>query len=171
MRHSNPITMAVIATAVIAVGPGSGASATSKKTTKLSCTIEAFQQGMPNPSAIQFGYVSCPKPFGNGLHHSAFTVTTKPAPGLPGAANGTFKNYYNRGTTKGTFELTIVASNPANLTYAGTITYTGGTGKFKHIKGGGQLRCTSSDGGPHKSCTVELELTFVFLILILGPSA
>lgn len=158
MRRRNLISMAVMATAAIAVSPGAGASAKSNKVTELSCTIEAFQQGMPNPSAIQFGFVSCPKPLGRGLHYSAFTVTSRPAPGVPGAANGTFKNYFNRGTTSGTFELTITASSPTSLTYTGTVSYTGGTGKFKHVTGGGTIVCTTNDGGAHKLCEVNTTL-------------
>ncbi len=159
MRHRNLISIAVMATAAIVVGPGAGASAKSKKVTELRCTIEAFQQGVPNPSAIQFGFVSCPKPLGNGLHYSALTVTSRPAPGVPGAANGTFKNYYNRGTTSGTFELTITASGPTSLTYTGTVTYTGGTGRFKRVEGGGTIVCTTTDGGAHKLCEVNTTLT------------
>ena len=159
MRRTNLISMVVMATSAIALAPGAGASAKGKKVTKLSCTIEAFQQGVPDPSAIQFGFVSCPRPLGRGLHYSAFTVTSRPGPGVPGAANGTFKNYYNRGTTRGTFELTIMASSPTNLTYTGNVTYTGGTGKFKHIKGGGTIVCTTTDGGAHKLCEVNTTLT------------
>ena len=157
MRRRNLISMALIATSAIAFAPG--ASAKSKKVTKLSCVIEAFQQGVPNPSAIQFGFVSCPKPLRNGLHYSALTVSSQPAPGDPGAANGTFKNHFNRGTTSGTFELTVAASSPMNLTYTGTVTYTGGTGKFKHIKGGGAIVCTTTDGGARKLCEVNATLT------------
>ena len=159
MRRRNLISMAVVATSAIALAPGGGASAKSKRVTELSCTIEAFQQGLPNPSAIQFGFVSCPRPLGDGVHYSAFRVTAKPAPGVRGAANGTFKNYYNRGTTSGSFALTITASSPTTLTYTGDVVYTGGTGKFKHIKGGGTIVCTTTDGGAHKLCEVNSTLT------------
>jgi hypothetical protein len=159
MRRRTLISTAVIATTAIAVAPAPGAAAKSKNVTKLSCTIAVFQQGAPNPSTIQFGFVSCPKPFGAGLHYNEVTVTSRPAPGVPGAANGTFKNYYNRGTTSGTFELTIVASSPTNVTYSGTVTYTGGTGKFKHVQGDGTIECTTTDGGAHKSCIVNSALT------------
>ncbi len=162
MRRRYLIPTALVATAALVAGPSAGATATSKKkVTKSTCTIEAFQQGLPNPSAIQFGFVSCPKPFGPGLHYSALTVTSKPAPGVPGAANGNFKNYYNRGTTRGTFELTIVASGPMNFTYTGTVTYTGATGKFKRVKGGGTIVCTTTDGGLHKLCTVNTTVAGV----------
>jgi hypothetical protein len=160
MRRRHLITVTAMATAAtIAAGTGGAASAKSEQVMKRTCRIESFQQAMPNPTAINFGYVSCPKPFRKGLHYSAFTVTTEPAPGVPGAANGNFKNYYPNGTTRGTFEQTIVASSPTNLTYTGTVTYTGGTGKFKHVKGGGTIACTTTDGGAHKSCDVNTTLT------------
>jgi hypothetical protein len=159
MRRRTLLGTAVIATAAIAVAPGSGAAAHGEKVTELSCTIAAYQQGPPNPSTIQFGFVSCPKPFGAGLHYSEVTVTSRPGAGVPGAANGTFRNYYNRGTTSGTFELTIAASSMTNLTYTGTVTYTGGTGKFKRVQGGGTITCTTTDGGAHKACVVETALT------------
>lgn len=159
MSRRSIITTALAAATALAVGVAAAAPAKSSKETTLSCTIEAFQHGTPNPSAIQFGFVSCPKPFGDGLHYSAFTVTARPAPGVPGAANGIFRNYYNRGMTRGTFELTIVASSPGILTYTGTVTYTGGTGKFKHARGGGTVVCTTTDGGAHKLCEVNTTLT------------
>lgn len=159
MRHTTLIGIVVMATAAFAIGPGAGASATTKKVTKLTCTIEVYQQGVPSPSAIQFGFVACPKPLGAGLHYNKITVTSKPAPGVRGAANGTFKNYYNTGTTRGTFKLTVVASSPTNLTYTGTVTYTGGTAKFRQIAGGGTIACTTTDGGAHKSCEVKSTLT------------
>lgn len=116
---------------------------------------------MPSPAFIQFGFVSCPKPFGDGLHFSDVTVTRFPAPGAPGAANGTFKNSFDRSTTRGTFKLTVMASSKTNLTYSGTVTYTGGTGRFKHVRGGGTIECTTTDGGAHKLCEVNTTLTGV----------
>jgi hypothetical protein len=159
MQRRALIRTAVIATAAIAVGTAPGAVANGNHVTKLSCTIDVFQQGVANPSANQFGFVSCPKPFGAGLHYDEVTVTKAPAPGVAGAAHGTFKNYYNRGTASGTFELTIVASSPTNLTYSGTVTYTGGTAKFRHVRGTGTIACTTIDGGAHKSCVVNSALT------------
>ena len=159
MQRRTLITVAAAATATIAGAAGTGASANHKKVTELSCTIEAIQLAAPNPTAVQLGTVSCPRPFGNGLHRGAFTVTSKPAPGVPGAASGTFKNYYDGGTTSGTFAVTIVATSPTNLTYTGTVTYTGGTARFKHVRGAGTITCTTADGGTHKLCDVQTRLT------------
>lgn len=99
----------------------------------------------------------CPKPFGKGLHFNEYTVT--PAAPASGTAAGSFKNFYDRGTMRGSFALTFSATAPGAVTYAGTVTYTGGTGKFKHVRGSGTIRCTTTDGGAQKTCTVNSELT------------
>lgn len=164
MRRRYLITTALVATATLAVAPATGAPAKSKKAKTFSCTIDNYALGQPtpaNPTVVHLGFVSCPKPFGEGLHHNRVTITKMPAAGVPGAATVTFKNFYNRGTTRGTVALTITPSSPTNITYTGTITYTGGTGKFKRLKGGGTIQCTTTDGGAHKSCTVNSTLTGV----------
>ncbi len=159
MPRRSIITTAFVATAVLAIGPATGAPAKSTKTTSVSCTIELFAQGAPNPSGIHFGFTECSKPFGAGLHFNEYTVTpTGPGTGSVVAA---FKNYYNRGTTRGTAALTFAATGPGAVTYTGTLTYTGGTGKFRHVRGRGTIRCTTSDGGAHKRCTVRSTLTGV----------
>jgi len=57
--------------------------------------------------------------------------------------------------------MTFSATSPKDIAYTGTVTYTGGTGKFKHVNGSGTIHCTSSDGGAHKACTVNSTLTGV----------
>jgi hypothetical protein len=165
MRRRYLIPTALVAAAVLAVGPSTGASAKPKKAKQFSCTIDSIALGQPTPASptvTQLGFVSCPKPLGDGLHYNQITITQFPAPGVPGAATGKFKNYFNRGTTRGTVAVAIVANgSPMNLTFTGTVTYTGGTGRFKHVAGGGTIVCTSTDGGAHKSCEVHTTLTGV----------
>lgn len=164
MRRRYLITTALVATATLAVAPATAAPAKFKKAKSFSCTIDNYALGQPtpaNPSFDHLGFVSCPKPFGKGLHHNRTTITKMPAAGVPGTATATFKNFYDRGTTSGTVALTITPSSPTNITYTGTVTYTGGTGKFARVKGGGTIACTTTDGGAHKSCTVNSTLTGV----------
>jgi hypothetical protein len=165
MQRRYLIPSAVVAAAVLVVGSAPGATAKTNKTAKqFSCTIDSVALGQPapaSPTISQLGFVSCPSPFGSGLHYSEITVTQFPAPGAPGAATGTFKNYFSRGTTRGTVALTIIPTNPTNLTYTGTVTYTGGTGRFRHVAGGGTIQCTTTDAGAHKSCDVHTTLTGV----------
>lgn len=159
-RSIFPTTLVVIGALALAAAPG--ATATSKKVTRLTCTLELFAQGPPQgtpPKNLSFGFVTCPSPFGKGLHVGSLTVT----PTGPGHGTGTvdFKNYYDRGTTSGTVALTFAATSPTDISYEGTVTYTSGTGRFKHVKGGGTIRCTTTDGGAHKACTVTTTLTGV----------
>lgn len=157
--HSKWITVTgLVATAALVAAPSTGATAKSKKETKLSCNLEVFAQGAPNPSGIHFGFASCPKPFGKGLHHNKYTVTP-PTATSPGAISGTFKNYYNLGTARGTFAMTFKPTGPGAFAYTGTVTYTGGTAKFKNVRGTGTIQCASTDGGAHKSCSVNSTLT------------
>lgn len=76
-----------------------------------------------------------------------------------GTITGRFKNYFDRGTRSGTFELTFAATSPTNIAYTGTVTYTGGTGKFKHLRGSGTIQCATTDGGAHKACAVNSTIT------------
>jgi hypothetical protein len=158
VQRTARITSAVVTAAVLAIAPATGAAAKKKPATAFSCTLELFAQGAPDPSGIQFGFATCPSPFGKGVHYSAYTVTP-PGPGGPGKVSGTFKNHYDSGTTHGTFALTFTPpASPGNITYTGTVTYTGGTAKFRHVAGSGTIECTTSDGGAHKACTVNSKL-------------
>jgi len=164
MRRKLMISTALVTIAALAAVPGSPASAQGKsKVTKSSCTIDSQALGQPTPASptvTQLGFVACPQPFGSGLHYSRITIEKFPGPGVAGSATGTFKNYFNRGTTRGTVAVTVVANGgPMNLTFTGTVKYTGGTGRFKHVKGDGTIVCTSTDGGLHKSCKINTTLT------------
>lgn len=157
MRRRWIFTTALIASAGMAAAPLGGAWAKGGKVTTLTCTLELNAQGAPNPSGIHFGIPSCPGTFGKGLHHNSYTVTpTGPGQGTVAAK---FKNYYNLGTVRGRAAMAFAATSPMNITYEGTLKYTGGTGKFRRVRGSGTIECTTSDGGAHKSCTVKSTLT------------
>jgi len=158
MLRKRVIRSAVIAGATLAVGCAGGASAQSAQPTPLTCTLELFAQGPPSPTGgIQFGLVACPRPLGMGVHYST-TMVTPTSPGH-GTVAVHFKNFFDRGTRSGTAALTFAATSPTNITYTGTVTFTGGTGKFKHLRGSGTIQCTSTDAGAHKTCTVNATVT------------
>jgi hypothetical protein len=162
MRRRWIIPTALAATAAVALAPAAGAPAKDRNAIKLSCTLELTAQGPPQPppaANVSFGLVSCPSPFGNGVHYGS-AIATPTSPGQ-GTIAVDFKNYYDRGTTSGSVVGTFSATSPTDIRYEGTVTYTGGTGKFRRIQGGGTIRCTSSDGGSHKSCRVDSKLTGV----------
>ena len=157
MRPRSIITIALVATSALAVVASSAAPAKTAKTTKLTCSLQLNAQGAPNPSGIHFGIPTCSAPFGKGLHYNAYTVTPT-GPGR-GSVAVRFKNYYNLGTTRGTVALTFTATSPTNISYSGTVKYTGGTGAFRRVRGKGTIACTTTDGGAHKTCTVKSTLT------------
>ena len=159
MGHPKHIATALVAVTAMALLPGGAATAKTAKAKQLHCALELVAQGKPNPTGVQFGFPRCPAPFGKGLHHSTITVT--PSSPTSGAIAGRFKNYYNTGTVRGTVAMTYSATSPENVTYTGTVTYTGGTAAFKHVKGSGRISCTTTDGGAHKSCIVDSKLTGV----------
>ncbi|HVF79492.1 MAG TPA: hypothetical protein VNA28_14445 [Solirubrobacteraceae bacterium] len=161
MRRRLIITTALAATATLAIAAAGplGANAKAKHVTQLTCAFELFPQGPPQgvpPIANSFGLVACPRPLGKGLHYGSATATQT------GDGRGTvavsFKKYFDQGTISGTVAGTFAAASQTNIAYEGVVTVTGGTGRFKHVKGSGKLACTSADGGPHKSCTVRLRL-------------
>ena len=160
MRRTLMITAALATTAALAAAPATGVAKKSSSAKTFSCTLELIAQGAPNPSGIHFGFATCPKPFGQGVHYNSYTVTP-PGPAGPGTVTATFKNYYDRGTARGTASMAFGPPVGGTITYTGTVTYTGGTGKFKHVKGSGTIQCTTTDGGAHKSCTVNSKLTGV----------
>ena len=157
MRRRWILGTGLMAMATLALAPSGGAWAQAGKVTTLTCTLALNAQGAPNPSGIHFGFAKCSQPFGKGLHYNSYTVTPT-GPGQ-GSIAATFKNYYNLGTARGRAQMTFAATSPANITYKGTVTYTGGTGKFRRARGSGTIECTSTDGGAHKSCSVNSRLT------------
>ncbi len=159
MRRKTMFGTALVAAVALAGGSAGGASAKHGKVTTLDCTLQLYAQGAPNPSGIHFGFTHCPKPFGEGLHFNEYTVTPT-GPGT-GAVAGTFKNFYDRGTTHGSVAMTFAATGPGAVTYTGTVTYTGGTGRYKHVRGSGTIQCATTDGGAHKTCSVTSRLTGV----------
>ncbi len=159
MRRRLTITTALAALAALGVTSANGAAAKGERVTQLRCAFELFAQGPPQgvpPSANSFGLVSCPRPFGHGLHYSS-AVATPTGPGT-GRVAVSFKKFFDRGTIRGTVAGTFTASSQTNVTYAGRATVTGGTGRYKHVTGNGKLACTSVDQGVHKSCTVTFRL-------------
>jgi hypothetical protein len=157
MRQGRIFTTMLAVSAAVALAPGSGVAAKPAKVTRLACSLTLNAQGQPNPSGIHLGFAACPAPLGRGLHYNTYTVTPT-SPGH-GTIASRFKNYYDRGTTKGTAALTFAATSPTNITYTGTVTFTGGTGAFRRIKGKGTIQCTTTDGGAHKACTVNSKVT------------
>jgi len=105
---------------------------------------------------MHFGQADCLRPLGKGVQFNSYSVT--PSSPTTGAITGTFKNYYDTGTTKGTFQLTFTATSLTDITYAGTVRVRSETGAFRRVRGSGTIECSTTDGGAHKICHAETAL-------------
>jgi hypothetical protein len=122
----------------------------------------------PPDSGTQYGPATCSTTgFGAGIMSDSFTVPDS------GDMVGTYTQYFDGGTVKGTFDLPAGESPPIGTTgfysqnFAGQITVTSGTGVYKGVKGKnskGTMSCSSPDS-VHFSCTENVT------VLIPPPAA
>ena len=133
-------------------------AATSSGATKITCTLKIYNQTPTKLSGFTFAYINCPQPFGNGVQSSTYSATVNTATGA--ATNkGADKNWFDAGTTHGTFSLSGQYTSPTAATFEGTVTFTGGTGAFKATKGTGTLTCSTTNAGATSTCTSVLQGT------------
>ncbi|MDQ6818496.1 MAG: hypothetical protein M3018_13985, partial [Actinomycetota bacterium] len=132
--------------------PATDAAASAPKAKKVTCTFRIKSQSPPQAlTGYDLGFVSCPGFFGDGLHWDSFTVT----PAAPNVTiHGPFKDFFNRGTIHGSFEL---HGTLTSATVSGPIKVLGGTGAFEHIRGHGRLECGVGTDS-QTACTATLEL-------------
>ena len=73
---------------------------------------------------------------------------------------GAYKQYYDRGTVYGAFQMDFTIAPTGAVTYSGSGTINGGTGAYRRTRGTvPELECTSPDRGVHTSCTASVTLT------------
>jgi len=127
--------------AVLAVGllaPGAPTAAAKKKKGRtVSCTIHLQTQSFPTASAPgeDFGFVDCSGPFGSGVQYDTFTLMPETA--TTGTAELKFKAFFDTGTVSGVWNADYEFTSETEGTFVQTVTWTGGTGAFKHVKGTG----------------------------------
>ena len=134
------------------------------RTELLSCTSSPTADPPPGQANVdqppdagnQYGPADCTSAgFGRGIIRTKFTVPDS------GDMVGTYEEYFNAGTIKGTFNLSPTNSdNPigsdtfSSQSFEGQITVTSGTGAYKGVKGKnskGTMSCTSDDS-VHSTC-------------------
>lgn len=106
----------------------------------------------PKLSGLAFAQLNCTKPFGAGVQRAR--NTTAIVGGSTVNLSGSFKNFFDDGTDSGTVKLSGPFGTGA-ITVRGSVTTTGGTGAYKHIKGKGSVTCTTTDTGKTFHCTVK----------------
>jgi hypothetical protein len=163
MRNKSLLAGAIAIVGVLAVGvPVVGAAASTGATgsgaAKITCTFKIYNQTPTKLSGFSFGYVNCQTPFGKGVQSATYSATLN---AITGAATnkGAYKNWYDAGTTHGTFSLRGQYTSPTAATFKGTFTVTGGTGAFRATKGTGTLTCRTANAGATSTCTSVLRET------------
>ncbi len=144
MRRLPVVTVvALVAGGSIAAGLVGTAGAGDAQKTKIRCRVHLAAQTSfpppPNKRAVDYGQVSCTRPFGFGSRFDTFV--DHPQSMTEGFANLKFKDYFDRGRIDGTWLVTYVAtpnpSGPPDVDYKIKVKFTGGTGAFKNAKGSG----------------------------------
>lgn len=129
--------------------------------TSVSTQVPAGQTEVipPESQGANYGSADCPKLFGSGMEVDQFTVPDT------GDTVGSFTDYFDTGTIRGTFDLTpqegslgSTGTGFAETDYTGVLTITRGSGTFVHYKGTGTSTCVSPDG-VHTTCTQKLKIT------------
>ncbi len=126
----------------------------------LTTAIPAGETALTPPvlQGSDYGTVSCSGArFSNGVQSDSWTIPDS------GDTVGNFRQYFNKGMIRGSFDLTpqqsdsLTQDNTAETDYTGTFTVTGGSGAFLGAKGTGVAGCVSSDD-IHTSCLLKLRL-------------
>lgn len=142
-------TLAVATAAVAGARPDNNEAAT--------CTLQMQTLAPPGASGEDFGTVGCARMFGKGVQHDTLTVTATSS--TTALVTGPFKQFFDTGTIHGTVKLTASATSSGVMTYTGTAKISGGTGAYTHVRGSAKVKCSSSDGGTHTTCTEKPILT------------
>jgi hypothetical protein len=161
MKRTKAIAVALaIATAAI-LGPaaqaGMAKAAKAKKTETVTCDVRLTTQSWPTATAPgeDFGTISCTGPFGDGIQYDTFTLN--PETDTTGTAELRFKAYFDRGTVSGIWRADYEFTGPTTAIFEQRIEWTGGTGKFKHVRGTGTG--TGIQEGLTGTVTQTLQLT------------
>jgi hypothetical protein len=142
---------ASLAGLVVAIAVSGAAAKSSRGKTKVHCTATAYNVSYPQLSGLALGVLKCSKPFGNGLQKATNTTSVT---GTTVNVTGAFTNYFANGTNRGTIKLTGTIGS-GQISVSGPLRITGGTGAYKHMKGSGNVTCTTTDAGKTFNCTVN----------------
>ena len=146
-----PVLFVAIGAFACAIAAG-GAAARASSAKTVTCHFRLFDQSPPTAlQGFDLGFVTCPRPFGNGVQSDRFKVRlTSPTTAV---LTGPFKDFFDQGTIHGRFAL-----HGTQTTTTGTVRFLGGTGAFKHVRGHGKLACKATTGN-ETDCTAVANLT------------
>jgi hypothetical protein len=161
-RRKLKFALAVLASTVGLGARGAGASKTVKPT--LSCKLDLTTQWYGDVHGKEKAALNCNAPFGRGVERDSYSakVTTN-----TWVVTATFTESFAAGTLFGKFKASMIMKSPDppdSYTFAGPMTYRGGTGAYRDVKqrpGPSIIACISLDVGRHLGCSVAALLAGV----------
>jgi hypothetical protein len=149
------IAVAIAASAMLATGAGlAGAQAPAGK--KITCRVQLTALRFPTATkpGVDYGMLSCPKPFGKGVQYDTFTF--KPRTPTTGFATLKFKAYFDDGTVSGVWHASYGPSGKFNK-FVQKIRWTSGTAAFAQVRGSGMG--VGFQTGHHSVATQTITVT------------
>jgi hypothetical protein len=136
MSHIRALALAGLLSAVVMVVAQASAATDGGRFVRCSWRVS---DGYPyRGQGIQTGHVTCGRPFGKGRYHGKYKDTVDP----PTAGETTsVRISLKAGTVHGSYQVSGVLETTK---YHGTLTITGGTGRFRHVAGTMQLSCIAT---------------------------
>lgn len=126
--------------------------------TNTGITIAAGDTAVVPPAqhGAEYGTTACAEPLGRGVQEDRFRVPDS------GDTVASYTMYFATGSIHGKYDLTPQGGSFGGPGFTevdslGTMTVTGGTGRFRGAKGIGTMKCKSLDG-IHTACTDKLKL-------------
>ncbi len=136
MRATGKVMLLGLLTAVASVI--GQASAATPAGSSVRCSWHAHTEGQAyRYEGTVVGSVTCSRPFGKGSYHERYRDNITPP---TGSETGSSRLSFKAGTVRGTYTLpSAMISGTAH--YPGTFHITGGTRRFKHVRGTLHISC------------------------------
>jgi len=135
----------------LAAGVAASTAATTARTSRITCNWTQYNPAPADLSGVVIGFIRCSKPLGNGVISATYTATVNQTTGA-GTAKGTWTKWLLAGTAHGRYSQTFQFTSNNDATYKSAITWTGGTGAYKGVKGTGSETCNTTNGGATLTC-------------------
>ncbi len=158
MRKLIPLATVITIAGAVAIGLVASTAATAATPTKVTCKSTEYNPTPTNASGAVIGFIKCSQPLGDGLVSATYNSSVNSTTGA-GTAKGRWTKWLLAGTVRGRYTETLQFTSNTDATYKLAITWTGGTGAYKSVKGTGSERCSTTNGGATQTCESVAELT------------
>ena len=155
MRLRHIVIAAAAGTALVCAGTAAGEDAGKP----VRCAITLQTLAAPTDLKVdEYGSVRCDSVFGKGVQHDLAMIT--PTSKTSGSVAGRFKQYFDKGTVRGTFALTFGPDATGAVKFTGTARIASGTGAYARTRGTAAIACEPRDPATHlMQCTETARLS------------